>query len=419
MKLWVVATGEPWPTDAGKPRLQRGGIFARHCAAAGDEVTWWSGVFDHHAKANRAEMDVIVDVEPGLTLRGLHASTIYRRNVSVARLVNHAQLGSAFARAIAKAPRPDAILVCMPLVEFAAEAVAYGRARGIPVVVDIRDMWPDVWVEAMPGALRSLAAVATSPYAARLRGALRGSAGVVAITDPILEWGLKLAGMPRRADDGVAPLAFALPTITPAERAAAEAYWDAQGVSPHGFTACYFGGLTQRTDPMVMLDAARAIPEADRNRIKLVICGDGDQLPALRAAAADLPHVLLPGWVDAPKILALQTRSKVGLIAYPNHMDFVLSVPNKVHEYWSAGLPVLSTLQGELARVLQAEAAGVAVARDPHAMASALLDLAGDRARLASLADGAREAGRRRSPELVYGDLRARMQRLVHRQAAA
>jgi glycosyltransferase involved in cell wall biosynthesis len=307
----------------------------------------------------------------------------------------------------------------MPLVEFAAEAVAYGRARGIPVVVDIRDMWPDVWVEAMPEALRSLAAVATSPYAARLRGALRGSAAVVAITDPILAWGLKLAGMQRRAEDGVAPLAFSLPTITPGERAAAEAYWDSQGVSGHGFTAAYFGGLTTRTDPAIMIAAARAIPEADRDRVKIVICGDGDQLSALRAAAADLPHVLLPGWVDAPKILALQTRSKVGLIAYPNHMDFVLSVPNKVHEYWSAGLPVLSTLEGELARVLRDEGAGVTVARDPQAMADALIAMAVDRRRLAALADGAREAGRRRAPDLVYGGLRERLERLVHRQAAA
>ncbi len=55
---------------------------------------------------------------------------------------------------------PDVIHVCNVPIELCHAAVTYGRAKGIPVVIDVRDLWPDVYLEVIPqrfGLLRSVA----------------------------------------------------------------------------------------------------------------------------------------------------------------------------------------------------------------------------------------------------------------------
>ena len=81
-------------------------------------------------------------------------------------------------------------------------------------------------------------------------------------------------------------------------------------------------------------------------RVRFVICGLGDDQPALAAQAADLPALVLPGWVDEPALQALMRRSLAGLAPYRPTESFRDSLPNKPIEYLSAGLPVLSSLEG-------------------------------------------------------------------------
>jgi len=56
-------------------------------------------------------------------------------------------------------------------------------------------------------------------------------------------------------------------------------------------------------------------------------------------------------------------RSKAGLLPYPNSADFVRIIPNKVGEYLSASLPIVSLLGGEVASLIIEHGVGVAVTR--------------------------------------------------------
>ena len=57
-------------------------------------------------------------------------------------------------------PRPDLILCSYPTIELSVEAVRYGRTHGIPVVLDVRDLWPDIVLDLLPTILRSPGRVA-------------------------------------------------------------------------------------------------------------------------------------------------------------------------------------------------------------------------------------------------------------------
>lgn len=412
MRIWIVATGEPWPTDEGRPRLLRGGILASYCAAHGDTVTWWNTTFDHRLRKDRFGEDVERAGPSGLTMRGLYAPTSYSRSVSPARILNHIQVGRTFRRQIAGMQPPDVILVCMPLVELAYEAVRYGQRHGVPVVVDLRDFWPDVWLEPVPGPLRPLGQMLLAPWNWMLCSALKHSAAISGITESFLKWGLARSGRERRAADFVAPLAYDGERANPDELQGADAFWDAQGVPAEGsFIACFLGTLAHRTGVELIVEAARAIPEHRRKDVKFVIAGVGDAHKSLMEQARGLDHVLFPGWVDLPHIAALKARASVGLIAYPNTPDFVASIPNKVPEYLAGGLAVVSTLEGEVRAMLEREGAGVHVAqRTPEGLASALLDLVDNPGRLADLKGGARSASKAFASGETYRAFRARLE---------
>ena len=164
MRLWLITFGEPIPeVDAAGDRQLRTGIVARMAAARGHQVTWWTSTFDHARKRQRVDRDTDLSLGPGLCIRMLHAPG-YQRNVSVSRLWNHRAISRAFRRLAPGGLPPDVIVCSMPTLEVSVAAVEYGRERGVPVVLDVRDMWPDIFLDLVPRWARSPGRLLLAPY---------------------------------------------------------------------------------------------------------------------------------------------------------------------------------------------------------------------------------------------------------------
>ena len=65
--------------------------------------------------------------------------------------------------AIAKRPPPDVIVSGMPMIEATDVLTHYAQRHGVPVVVDIRDEWPEDYVRWLPSPLRVLGRLALTP----------------------------------------------------------------------------------------------------------------------------------------------------------------------------------------------------------------------------------------------------------------
>jgi glycosyltransferase involved in cell wall biosynthesis len=85
-------------------------------------------------------------------------------------------------------------------------------------------------------------------------------------------------------------------------------------------------------------------------KIQFVLCGDGSSLKQYKKLALQTPSVLFPSWVEASKITALMEIAEVGLAPYAANTR--MSLPNKPFEYFAGGLPVVSSIQGELKQIL-------------------------------------------------------------------
>ncbi len=143
-----------------------------------------------------------------------------------------------------------------------------------------------------------------------------------------------------------------------------------------GFNVVFAGNLGTVQALGTVLDAAELLlPHAD---VRMVLVGSGSRSEWLQQEVArrQLDNVQLAGRFAPeamPGILAQASALLVSLVCSPIMSQ---TVPSKVQAYLAAGKPIIASLDGEGARVLEESGAGVSCpAEDAVALAEAVLRL--------------------------------------------
>lgn len=143
-----------------------------------------------------------------------------------------------------------------------------------------------------------------------------------------------------------------------------------------GFNVVFAGNLGTVQSLDMVLDAAELLqPHAD---VRIVLVGSGSRSDWLQQEIIRrrLRNVQLPGRFvpeAMPAILAQASALLVSLVRSPIMSQ---TVPSKIQAYLAAGKPVIASLDGEGARVIEASGAGVACpAEDACGLAQAVLRL--------------------------------------------
>ena len=376
MNIWLITIGEPVPVrkDCGD-RLHRTGYFSRFLAANGHKVIWWTSTFDHFRKIHLFAQDTTIKINQRLIIKLLFGGG-YTSNLSLKRILDHRRIAKIFYSKAHSLPVPDLLVCAFPTIELSLASVRYGLENKVPVVLDMRDMWPDIFLDSVPTPLRNVAAVLTWPMFRDARAACAGATAITGITEAFVEWGLEKAGRPKSALDRFFPMGYVSRPPNRERILEAEKFWDEQGITADSddFVVCFFGTLGRQLDLETVISAAYMLRESGKP-FTFVICGKGDRLDHLRRMAAQNAHVIFPGWVDAAQIHVLMRRSKVGLDPMPDRYDFLGTINNKAIEYVSAGLPIISSPdRGVLSELLKKHQCGISYPQgDANALADVLL----------------------------------------------
>ena len=325
----------------------------------GHEVVWWTSTFDHLRKVHHFKGDTTARITPKLSLR-LLAGCGYSRNISFRRILDHRQVARKFALAAAECSEPDVIVAAFPTIELCCAATEYGNRRGIPVIVDMRDMWPDIFADAMPTVIRPFSSLLLSSFHRQTQRACASAIAITGMTEAFVDWGICRAGRKRGCLDRAFPFAYEREEIPVGELADAERYWDELGVNKKqaALTVCYFGAMGLQLDLTPIIEAARILSAG--SPVRFVLCGCGQRLDEYRRQAHGLANVFLPGWVNRAQVWSLMRRSNVGVDPLPDRHDFLSTINNKAVEYLSAGLPVISSPQkGVLHDFLSSQGCGM------------------------------------------------------------
>jgi glycosyltransferase involved in cell wall biosynthesis len=389
MNIWLITVGEPLPTEGAEKRPWRTGLLARMLANQGHHVVWWTSSVNHFQKTLHVHSNARVTIDPYLDIQFLHGG-LYTRNISLNRFWNHWVIGREFKRLAPTQQKPDLILCSLPTLELSDEAVKFGRNFRIPVLLDIRDRWPDELASALPGPLPHLGPVLLFPMFAQARNALAGATGLIAISRSYLDWGLKLAGRSQHGSDGIFTHGYPRSTAAPLPRDEIEARLRKIGVDPTKRLIWFIGTFVGSIDLSTVISAARSLQEQGHSDTQFVLSGEGQDAARYRSEAEGLQNVVFTGWVNKPEIEALSQSAWAGLAAYKK--GALMSLTNKVFEYLSAGTPLLISLRGEAESIVIRNACGLVYqAGEPASLVENILRITADVALHDAMSTNARE----------------------------
>lgn len=358
MKIWVVNEGEHIPPLTGKGRLMRGGMLAHYFSENEDnEVTWIFSDFLHYEKKFYANKFFEKDLKKNLHLKMLHTRHAYKKNISLARIRYCRLLGRELKQEMERLEKPDVIYCSWPIIEEAYECVRYGQENGVPVVIDIRDMWPDIFIQPFHGVVRKMAGCAVNRlYGEKTRYVMQKADKVIGVVPAMVQMAGKYGRKMKESDHPVF-LAYRKNAELQNPESGQEEIRRTFGLRISDFLVSYFGTVNNRVDNMdILIDAA----EKNTNRdVKFIICGQGMAYEECKKRTGNLNNIIFTGLLDKTELAAVAGCSKLGLLAYRNSSDFTDALPNKFGEYLSYKLPVLTSLAGLSRQVVERENCGM------------------------------------------------------------
>jgi glycosyltransferase involved in cell wall biosynthesis len=244
MKVWIIFVGETLPMDS-KTRLWRYGMLAESLVARGHQVTRWAPSFNHAHKTQRCHADYTYQVNENYKIELIY-NRGYKRNIGFQRLLSYIHLTHLFKQRIKNEKPPDIIISGMPTPWLCSAAVNYGRQKNIPVIVDIRDLWPDIFLDVFPKYLKNIGKLALDALFGVNKDVFKNASSITAISAKYLEWGLKYANRAKTKNDRIFYMGYKQKSLTDQMQVDLYKFWEKLGVSQQRFICCFFGSLNRQ-----------------------------------------------------------------------------------------------------------------------------------------------------------------------------
>ncbi|MDL1973929.1 MAG: glycosyltransferase family 4 protein [Deltaproteobacteria bacterium] len=361
MKVWIVEISDFLPKIDGDNRLYRAGMLAKALVEAGHEVLWWSSTFNHQLRKQRFDVSTTIDIEKNYSLRLLYGPG-YRRSISFGRWRHNRAVAREFAWELSAKSideLPDLIYACLPTLEVSEQAVLFGNRYGIPVIVDIRDRWPDIYLSPLPKVLHPIVRTMLKTEFARAHRIFSKATAITGVSTKNLEWGLRLARRKANPKDRWFPLGFSVDGNDKSGvfKSNPKEIMGKYDIGSDPFVVTFLGTFSAAFNLKTVIHVAQNLSEAGHSRIKFVMVGDGVQTSFLRKVLIGIKNIVLTGWLDKSSIDEILKVSSVGLAPYSS--IGLITLPNKPFEYMAAGLPILSSLEGELKTIIEQQGIGL------------------------------------------------------------
>lgn len=345
--VWILQTGEPLPSDKNFLRPMRAINLTNKLIKKGHKVVLWSSRFNHQFKEHRKICDHELKINDNLEIR-LISSCGYKKNISLRRLIDHALLGFNLVQMLKKEKQlPDVAFLGFPPIEVNLVMSNWLRRKKIPFIVDVKDLWPDVFIENLFGLKKKIAKFLLFYYYYSTKKIYRYADSLTSITVKFLEHIENFSRRESNKRNKVFPLVSNL-NLDDKNQSKSESWWDDLGVyNDQTFRVAYVGNLSSNINLYDIKKAAQSF-EQKNIKVQFVISGDGEYLQKFKNMMRGLNNVVFSGSISKSKLFALANRSNIWLIPYFNKENFILSLPNKTYDALFFGLPIFSSLKGEV-----------------------------------------------------------------------
>ena len=358
MNIWILQTGEPLPSDSGNPRAMRAMNLSQKLVDVGHNVVLWSSSFDHQRKLHRSKGFSKHRLSNNLEVR-LIPSRGYKKHIGIGRLIDHAQMAINLKYLLnAESEVPDIAFIGYPPIETAFVMSHWLSERKVPMVLDVKDLWPTMFVEAFPRLIRPIARVIFHPYFYLSKKTIARADSISAMAPGFIDWIMNYAKRRRSPIDKVFRLTSPVVSLPEQDLMDAKKKWLNLGFK-EGMPAVFFVGTFMSVFDFDPIKKAADYLSLNNVDCQFILCGKGAYLDEVKAMMTDVPNYLFPGWVDRVMIESLAEMSIASLAPYKNIDNFIYNTPNKIVDSLMLGKPILSPLEGEVATLIDSYKVGL------------------------------------------------------------
>lgn len=411
--VWIVNPYGTLPTEAWA--TYRSTMLAECLAARGYAVTQFISNFEHRSKTFRPPAPQGIDLSDGYSIE-LVPATRYDRHISLGRIRYERAYARSLLALTAGRDRPDFVILAEPSLFYYGillHPLLLRSRQGL--VLDVIDIWPELFELALPGPLRPISGLLLAPFFWWRRRLFRRADAVVAVARDYL------AIASRMVDAARVPLEVVYWSWDPRRDAAPDGAVSepvarlVAGKGPGEVWAVYAGTLGENYDIPAVLALARTLPPSLRPGVtlKIVVAGDGPLAEACRRQSGD--DLVFAGRL-APADLALVLRhADIALSTYRG--ESTVAMPIKAFDYFRHGLPIVNSLGRDLGGLVREHEAGLNYeAGSATSLAAAVERLTRDPGLRARMAANAKRLAAKFAPERQYGRFVDLLEQLAQRR---
>lgn len=309
---------------------------------------------------------------PGLVVSPLPVPEVENAQGLMTRALGEIRIGRVAARHLfSKASACDLVVVSTPGYVAALVITTLAHWHGVPYVLELRDVYPQVYAEA---GLLKRDSVLYRLFAALSQRMYRCARQVITATQ-----GLEREVRDQAPDARVQCVYNGFPS----------ALTQRSGVKHTRFTVCFHGVLGFFQDVETLVEVARQLQAAD---VDVLAIGYGRKEQALQQA--NLPNLKFLGRLSFDDTMAQVERCHLGLCLRLDDGISKDAFPVKVWEYMGLGIPCLVTPHCEAGEFLHHHACGLQFkAGDVQAVVGAVLALKDNPAQMAAMTQRCRAIG--------------------------
>ena len=238
-------------------------------------------------------------------------------------------------------PRPLLIHVSNVPHELLLAVVIYSYIRSVQIVVDIRDLWPEVIAEMVPDKLSFLKGP-TSGFLHKtsigLQLGYRRASSVSSLTNELLDYSVSSVG---RCDieKRILPMTCRLRCSRKAD--ASGELRRKLGLRENSLILVYAGAIGFQADFDTLVEATQLVSSMGADVMTLII-GGGPRVQELSESCAGSDDVRMLGWLESKVLDKYLSIADIGLIPYYATTNYMLTYSTKFAEYLSYSLLLLA-----------------------------------------------------------------------------
>lgn len=328
-KIAIISLGYLWfPCESGTSRFFE---IANTFVNTGYEVECITTSFQHFKKEPR-DKELILSQNYPFKITFIDAPS-YKKNVDVRRVLSNRIAAKNMKKYLSLHVKEyDAVYVSIPANNIAALVTNICKKNGVPVVVDIEDLWP----EAMAMIIKNkwIRNVLLCSFARDAEKAYRNADGIIGTSEDYTDRAFKKRerNIPNETvyvgcnlqefDEGVKKYNHEI------EKKDGE------------FWVTYAGSISTSYDIKTLIDAVYSLKEKN---VHAQILGTGSLKEELEKYSEEMENIHFWGFTPYPKMAAVLSKSDVVVNSFVKGAP--QSIVNKIGDYLASGKPMINTLE--------------------------------------------------------------------------